>query len=78
MYKGDDAIDIRRKLADLFETASLPGVPEEEQRKMLSVLVVGGGPTGVEFAAELHDFLREDVPRLYPALRDDFPAIAHS
>jgi NADH:ubiquinone reductase (non-electrogenic) len=66
----DDAIDIRRKLADLFETASLPGVPEEEQRKMLSVLVVGGGPTGVEFAAELHDFLREDVPRLYPALRD--------
>ena len=66
----DDAIDVRRKLADLFETASLPGVPEEEQRKMLSVLVVGGGPTGVEFAAELHDFLREDVPRLYPALRD--------
>ena len=66
----DDAIDIRRKLADLFETASLPGVPEDEQRRMLSVLVVGGGPTGVEFAAELHDFLREDMPKLYPTLKD--------
>ena len=66
----DDAIDIRRKLADLFETASLPGVPADEQRRMLSVLVVGGGPTGVEFAAELHDFLREDMPKLYPTLKD--------
>jgi NADH dehydrogenase FAD-containing subunit len=31
--------------------------------------VVGGGPTGTEFAAELHDFLAEDVPRLYPELK---------
>ena len=66
----DDARDVRRKLADLFETASLPGVSEEEQRRMLSVVVVGGGPTGVEFAAELHDFLRDDVPKLYPGLAE--------
>ena len=37
---------------------------------MCAVLVVGGGPTGVEFAAEMHDFLREDVPKLYPDLAD--------
>ena len=58
----DDALTIRGRLADLFETASLPGVSDEERREMLSVLVVGGGPTGVEFAAELHDFLKDDVP----------------
>ena len=64
----EDALHIRRKLADLLETASLPGVPEDEARRMLSILVVGGGPTGVEFAAELHDFLKDDMPRLYPKL----------
>lgn len=29
---------------------------------------VGGGPTGVEFAAELSDFIREDCTRLYPGI----------
>ena len=66
----DDALRIRAKLADLLETASLPGVSEREQRDMLSVVVVGGGPTGVEFAAEMHDFLAEDVPKLYPSVKD--------
>jgi NADH dehydrogenase FAD-containing subunit len=28
------------------------------------------GPTGVEFAAELHDFVTEDMVRLYPDLAD--------
>lgn len=31
---------------------------------MLSVLVVGGGPTGVEFAGELSDFINKDLRRL--------------
>ena len=32
-------------------------------------LIRSGGPTGVEFAAELNDFLEEDVPRMYPELK---------
>lgn len=32
-------------------------------------MVVGGGPTGVEFAAELHDFVIEDLAKLYPKLK---------
>lgn len=31
-------------------------------------MVVGGGPTGVEVAAEVHDFLHDDLRRLYPEL----------
>lgn len=31
------------------------------QSRLLSFVVVGGGPTSVEFASELHDFLRDDV-----------------
>ena len=33
---------------------------------MLSVLIVGGGPTGVEFAGELSDLINKDLKRLDP------------
>lgn len=29
-------------------------------------MIVGGGPTGVEVAAELHDLITEDLVKLYP------------
>lgn len=32
----------------------------------MSFVVVGGGPTGSEFAAELHDLLTTDLKRLFP------------
>jgi NADH:ubiquinone reductase (non-electrogenic) len=38
------------------------------RKKLLSFVVVGGGPTGVEFAAELHDLVHEDLTDLYPHL----------
>jgi len=33
-------------------------------------VVVGGGPTSVEFASELYDFLRKDVHKWYPDLEE--------
>ena len=42
--------------------------PDDERRKLLSFVVVGGGPTGVEVAAELHDMIFEDLKELYPGL----------
>lgn len=33
---------------------------------MLSVLIVGGGPTGVEFAGELSDLINKDLMRIDP------------
>jgi NADH dehydrogenase len=44
-----------------FEQASLPTTTEEERKRLLNFVVCGGGPTGVEFAAELYDFLTEDL-----------------
>jgi NADH dehydrogenase FAD-containing subunit len=29
---------------------------------------IGGGPTGVEFSAELHDLLHAEIERHYPSL----------
>ena len=40
-------------IADNFETASLPSTSEEERKRLLSFVVCGGGPTGVETAAEI-------------------------
>ncbi|XP_076953813.1 external alternative NAD(P)H-ubiquinone oxidoreductase B4, mitochondrial-like [Bidens hawaiensis] len=66
----EDALKIRRSIIDCFERANLPSVSEEEKKRILHFVVVGGGPTGVEFAAELHDFLYDDLIKLYPDLKD--------
>nr|DAD23057.1 TPA_asm: hypothetical protein HUJ06_024520 [Nelumbo nucifera] len=66
----EDAQSIRRSVIDCFERASLPNLSEEERKKNLHFVIVGGGPTGVEFAAELHDFVREDLVKLYPDVKD--------
>ncbi len=70
-----DARRIRIKVIDCFETASLPGISDEERKSLLRFFVCGGGPTGVEFAAELHDFIVEDVSRKYPKLEKDIEVI---
>jgi NADH:ubiquinone reductase (non-electrogenic) len=61
-----DAARIRNAITDSIETACMPQQTEEERQRLLQFVVVGGGPTGVEFAAELHDFVEEDLSRLYP------------
>jgi NADH:ubiquinone reductase (non-electrogenic) len=63
-----DAKKIRTRLMDNLETAAFPGQTEEEIARLLHMVVVGGGPTGVEYAAELHDFLVEDLLAWYPEL----------
>ena len=67
----DDAQSIRNVIIDLVETASIPGQTKEERKRLLHFVVVGGGPTGVEFAAEVRDFLREDVIKIYPGIEED-------
>lgn len=38
------------------------------KKQLLNFAVVGGGPTGIEWSAELHDIIREDMANLYPDL----------
>jgi NADH dehydrogenase FAD-containing subunit len=37
----------------------------------LTELRVCAGPTGVEFAAELYDFLVEDLTHIFPSIKDE-------
>jgi NADH dehydrogenase FAD-containing subunit len=64
----NDARKIRKRLIDCFEYASQPGINDKEKEERLHFVVVGGGPTGVEFSAELYDFISDDLSRLYPDL----------
>ncbi|XP_047327332.1 external alternative NAD(P)H-ubiquinone oxidoreductase B2, mitochondrial-like [Impatiens glandulifera] len=66
----EDAQRIRKTVIEKFEEASLPSLSDEERKTILHFVVVGGGPTGVEFAAELHDFVKEDLTKLYPKVKD--------
>jgi NADH dehydrogenase FAD-containing subunit len=46
----------------------LPTTTEKVKKNLLHFAVVGGGPTGMEFAANLSDLIHEDMAKLYPSL----------
>lgn len=60
----EDAAKIKKKVVCQVEKAS--HVDDRELRKkMLTFVIVGAGPTGVELAAELQELLRESFPKYY-------------
>ncbi|KAI0127449.1 hypothetical protein BJ170DRAFT_581350 [Xylariales sp. AK1849] len=67
-----DAQAIRTKIMDCVETAAFKDQAAEEVDRLLHMVVVGGGPTGVEFAGELRDFFDEDIKKLIPDIADRF------
>ncbi len=63
-----DARAIRSRISDCFEQASQPGLAHPNIEALLHFVVVGGGPTGVEFSGEMHDFVAEDLSKWFPDL----------
>ena len=63
----DDALEIRRRVLLAFEAAERESDPAE-QKRLLTFVIVGGGPTGVELAGALAEIARR-------TLRQDFRAI---
>ena len=53
----DDATEIRRRLLLAFERAEMASSPEL-CRKLLTIAIVGGGPTGVELAGAIAELAR--------------------
>jgi NADH dehydrogenase len=62
-----DAMTLRARVVELFEMAE-QSQSEEQKRRLLSFVIVGGGVTGVEVAAELLDMTRETLLPKYPSL----------
>jgi len=72
-----DARRIRLRVLSLFEqcshrrdveTTRAGSLTDDDRRHLLHFAIVGGGPTGIEFAAELHDLIYEDLAPIYPDL----------
>ncbi len=62
-----DAIAIRNHVLTCFEQAMLEPDPEQ-RRTLLTFIVVGGGPTGVEMAGALSELIRLVLVKDYPRL----------
>jgi len=67
LKKIEDATMIRRRLLLAFEQAETARDPEE-RRRLLSFVIIGGGPTGVEMAGAIAELARH-------ALAEDFRSI---
>ncbi|KAL9563798.1 hypothetical protein ACKAV7_012040 [Fusarium commune] len=67
-----DAQLIRKKIMDCVERASFKVQSQEEIDDLMHIVVVGGGPTGVEFAGELHDLFEGDIKKLIPEISNRF------
>lgn len=67
----DDAIEIRRRVLMAFEAAERE-TDEAARRRLLTFVVIGGGPTGVEIAGALSELSRrvmaEDFQHIDPTL----------
>jgi NADH:ubiquinone reductase (non-electrogenic) len=64
----EDARAVRRGVLEQFARAEVPGLTPEEVRQRLTFVVCGGGPTGVEIAAEIDDLIDEELHSSYPEL----------
>jgi NADH dehydrogenase len=58
----DDALEIRRQVLLAFEAAEREADPDK-RRRLLTFVIVGGGPTGVELAGALAEIARQSLPQ---------------
>jgi NADH dehydrogenase len=63
----EDALDMRRRILSAFEAAERE--PDEARRRaLLTFVIVGGGPTGVELAGALAEIARDALAHEYRAI----------
>ncbi len=62
----DDALTLRRKILEAFEAAAVGSA--EEQARLLTFVLIGGGPTGVEMAGSIAELSRDVLAHDYDLL----------
>lgn len=63
-----EAVQLRHTLIENFEKALLVKNNQEEFDKLMSIVVTGGGPTGVEVSGALAEMRNNILPKDYPEL----------
>lgn len=63
----NDALELRNHFLEVMEQAAI-ATDVAERTKLLTIVVVGGGPTGVEVSGLLAELKKEVVPKDYPEI----------
>jgi NADH dehydrogenase len=63
----DDALEVRRRILTAFEEAERTSDPARRER-LLTFVVVGGGPTGVELAGAIAEIARHTLAREFRSI----------
>jgi NADH dehydrogenase FAD-containing subunit len=66
-YPSRSETDAQERSTDPSHSTAIP-LSDEDKAALLHFAIVGGGPTGIEYAAELHDLIYDDLRKLYPNL----------
>lgn len=66
LKESNDATAVRQKLFNAIEAARLLPEGSAERARLMNFVVCGGGPTGVELAAEVKDFMDQDLKKFIP------------
>lgn len=66
-----DSIKIRKRLMDLLEAANILPKDDPQRKRLLSIVVCGGGPTGVEVAGEIQDYIDQDLRAWMPEVASE-------
>lgn len=66
----DDALEIRRQVLLAYEAAEREPDPNERAR-LLTFVIVGGGPTGVELAGALAEIARQSLPQDFRSIHPE-------
>ena len=67
MKNVNDALNMRNILLQRLELATITNDPSE-RKKLMTIVVAGGGPTGVEVSGMLSDLKVHSFPKEYPDL----------
>lgn len=70
-----DSMSIRKRLMDVIEAANILPKGDEDRKRLLSIVVCGGGPTGVEVAGELQDYIDQDLKKWMPEVASELKVI---
>ena len=70
----DDALFLRNEMVKTLEAAAIETDPAERKR-LMTIVIAGGGPTGVEVAGMLAEMNSYILPKDYPNLKTEEAAI---
>lgn len=71
LKEANDATAVRQKLFNQIEASRLLPKDSEDRKRLLSFVVCGGGPTGVELAAEIKDYIDQDLCKFIPGIEKE-------